>query len=427
MPHHPQRSTSATGLHTQQSFPPTDYSTGSHHSASTAIASNGNSMTPMAGQQQQQGRFHRVPASPPDGLLATKQQQQPPPLATVQQQQPDDERDPDRSTSPPSRASLKPNYSDEDNHEDARDHTKDDVTSDHFGAANVLLLAAAASNERSRLQHQQQQQQGMDDDTASLGADTVTSASTGSGPLKKRKTVVDVLRQKPEDHLHHHHQDPYHVSPMSQGSKTQVNETPASTPNSRNEHIMGNCTSRALSYESKDDVLHSKTHTPISGVLKNSHNSKSSPLGIGNNASHNNPSSNISNGSSSNHVSPKSATQFPPTIPSNNAYNQHHHSNGLVPYFASALHWLLTESSSQTASPEYSAARSVLQWVPHGQAWRVVRWDTLRKQVLPQFFPQLAGSIDAFLWHLAAWGFDEIQDGPDVGAFGHTVSSSCCC
>ena len=43
---------------------------------------------------------------------------------------------------------------------------------------------------------------------------------------------------------------------------------------------------------------------------------------------------------------------------------------------------------------------------------------------MPQFFPQLAGSIDAFLWHLAAWGFEEIQDGPDVGAFGHTVSSS---
>ena len=394
-------------------------------------------MTTVAGQPPQQARFHRVPASPPDGLLATKQPRHSPPLATVQpQQQPDDERDPGRSYSPPSShmlatssssgSTLKPNHSHDDDHEDAREHTKDDVTSDHYVAANVLLLAVAASNERSRLQQQQQQQQqqqeqGMDDDTASLGADTVTSSSIGSGPLKKRKTVVDVLRQKPEDQLHHH-PEPCHVSPMSHGSKTLASETPASTPNSTNEHLMS--TSRALSYEFKDDALRSKTHTPNSGVLKNSqNNNKSSPTGgNGNNASNHHASS-IGNDSSSNHTSPNSATQFPPATNSNNAYNQHH-SNGLVPYFASALHWLLTESSSQTASTEYAAARSVLQWVPHGQAWRVVRWDTLRKQVMPQFFPQLAGSIDAFLWHLTAWGFEEIQDGPDVGAFGHTVSSS---
>lgn len=68
----------------------------------------------------------------------------------------------------------------------------------------------------------------------------------------------------------------------------------------------------------------------------------------------------------------------------------------------------------------------VLQWLPHGKSWRIVRFDALRKQVLPKYFPQLCengdGSIDAFMKQLTLWGFEEVTDGPDVGAYSNLVS-----
>ena len=259
---------------------------------------------------------------------------------------------------------------------------------------NSMILLAAAASKECRVP-----EEGDEDD--SQGGETIETqhSSSSSGPLKKRKTVVDILRPKSqappaaegvahEGALHDNHavaaadDDPYHVSPMSHGSKTTV----AAADSPPNSDGLSSTTSRALSYESKEET---KTHTTTATSNAASNSNTKSKSGTTNN------------------TSPKSATQFP--------------SHSLVPYFPSALHWLLTESSSQTASPEYAAARSVLQWVPHGQALRVVRWDALRSQVLPQFFPQLVASVDAFLWHLAAWGFEEIPDGPDVGAFGHTV------
>jgi hypothetical protein len=93
-----------------------------------------------------------------------------------------------------------------------------------------------------------------------------------------------------------------------------------------------------------------------------------------------------------------------------------------VPNFPDYLHMVLSEPD---------ATGSVLQWLPHGHAWRVVRWDALRRNVLPKYFPQLCqeeedgssgGSIDAFLWNVRAWGFEEIKDGADVGAYAHKVS-----
>lgn len=427
MPHHSKQGSAAGGgaygatgssangsLNTQKSFPPTDYSAGSQQSttsrrnsfpASTSMPS-GASTEFQHQQPQQQSHFHRVPASPPESLPKQNKQGEtetsesaPPPTTLTQPQLPSDHH--------PSNNNINnSNRDDQDDHGDAKN--------DRIVANNVLLLAAAASKERNRIHlEEQQQQQDMDDDNASHGADTIaTSGSTSNGPLKKRKTVGDILRPKTaaEDHQNHHQHpaDPYHVSPMSQGSKSSASATlmgnESTTPDSAKN--LGS-TSRALSYESKEEATSSanssKNSTPVhntSSILK-----KSSAGG---------------NTGNSNHSSPKCATQFPPSHTTTMGGSSNTRTS-LVPYFPSALHWLLTESSSQTASPEYAAARSVLQWVPHGQAWRVVRWDALRKQVLPQFFPQLAGSVDCFLWHLAAWGFEEIQDGPDVGAFGHTV------
>jgi hypothetical protein len=99
----------------------------------------------------------------------------------------------------------------------------------------------------------------------------------------------------------------------------------------------------------------------------------------------------------------------------------------MIPQFPSVVHWILSESSTQPTSSDRAVDLSVLQWVAHGQAWRIIRWDTFHRQVLPAIFPQLVldatatGSVDAFLWQLKAWGFQEIKDGPDIGAFAHTV------
>ena len=79
---------------------------------------------------------------------------------------------------------------------------------------------------------------------------------------------------------------------------------------------------------------------------------------------------------------------------------------------------------------------SVLQWLQTGDAWRVVRWDALRRVVMPKYFPELCqeeddgsngGSIDAFLWNVRAWGFVEVKDGPDAGAYAHPVSAVWVC
>jgi hypothetical protein len=98
-------------------------------------------------------------------------------------------------------------------------------------------------------------------------------------------------------------------------------------------------------------------------------------------------------------------------------------SHVVVPHFPSVLHQVLS-------SQEFG--NSVLQWLPDGESWKVVRWDALRRQILPNYFADLrdehgrgCGTIDAFLWHLTAWGFEEVKDGTDVGAYRHDVSFCC--
>ena len=92
-----------------------------------------------------------------------------------------------------------------------------------------------------------------------------------------------------------------------------------------------------------------------------------------------------------------------------------------VPDFPEVLHRVLSNSEENG---------SVIQWLQSGRAWRVVRWDALRRCVLPKYFVQLcqeddgSGSIDAFLWNVRACGFEEIKAGPDAGAYTHGVSTT---
>jgi len=91
----------------------------------------------------------------------------------------------------------------------------------------------------------------------------------------------------------------------------------------------------------------------------------------------------------------------------------------LIPHFPTVLHQVL-------ADKEFDG--KVVQWLPDGEAWKVLRWDALRRQILPRYFSDLrdengsgCGTIDAFLFHLGAWGFEEIKDGTDVGAYKHDL------
>lgn len=88
----------------------------------------------------------------------------------------------------------------------------------------------------------------------------------------------------------------------------------------------------------------------------------------------------------------------------------------VIQHFPSLLHNVLS-------NPDCG---NVVQWLPDGKAWKILRWDALRRKVLPKYFSQLQDedgkvgtSIDTFLWHVAAWGFEEVQSGPDVGAYSH--------
>eukprot|EP00978_Attheya_sp_CCMP212_P010697 scaffold26027_cov70-Attheya_sp.AAC.2 len=88
------------------------------------------------------------------------------------------------------------------------------------------------------------------------------------------------------------------------------------------------------------------------------------------------------------------------------------------PSFPILLHKVLSESQF---------AGSVLEWLPHGQSWRVLRWDEMHRTVLPMFFPHIMKAndksiVDSFLWQVKAWGFQEVKDsGLDMGSYRHTL------
>eukprot|EP00548_Thalassiothrix_antarctica_P020136 CAMPEP_0194187546 /NCGR_PEP_ID=MMETSP0154-20130528/51357_1 /TAXON_ID=1049557 /ORGANISM="Thalassiothrix antarctica, Strain L6-D1" /LENGTH=585 /DNA_ID=CAMNT_0038907343 /DNA_START=151 /DNA_END=1908 /DNA_ORIENTATION=+ len=95
----------------------------------------------------------------------------------------------------------------------------------------------------------------------------------------------------------------------------------------------------------------------------------------------------------------------------------------LVANFPQVLYHILSDTATQSET-----TGSVLQWLPHGRAWRVLRWDLVRIVIIPRFFPELCyendgptsgESIDAFLWNVRSWNFQEINDGLDAGAYAH--------
>lgn len=123
--------------------------------------------------------------------------------------------------------------------------------------------------------------------------------------------------------------------------------------------------------------------------------------------------------------------------------------------FPSLLHKVLAKGES-TNVDEDSTISSSLEWLNHGKGFRILRWDVFCTEVLPKEFPGLCVAIpnvaakkdtiergeeqhdaekmssefsdeqwvEAFLFHVRSWGFEEVMSGRDRGSFRHQVSTS---
>jgi hypothetical protein len=189
-----------------------------------------------------------------------------------------------------------------------------------------------------------------------------------STPLKKRPKHLDILRRTTGD------DQTCHISPVSYESvegRTISHEE--STP--QRPGRLGPQAARSQSYDSKDSPQYCK----------------------------------------------EAAQELPDSAKIHNANDIAVPSQVVIPHFPTVLHQVLSDQEF---------AGSVLTWLPDGESWKVLRWDALRREVLPRYFSNLrdengsgCGTIDAFLYHLTAWGFEEVKDGSAVGAYRHEVSA----
>ena len=61
-------------------------------------------------------------------------------------------------------------------------------------------------------------------------------------------------------------------------------------------------------------------------------------------------------------------------------------------------------------------SRSIV-WLPHGKAFRVVNPKVLEEKVLSRVFDRKKMSFRLFVYKLRQWGFSQIEQGPDKGAW----------
>jgi hypothetical protein len=225
--------------------------------------------------------------------------------------------------------------------------------------ANALLLVATAA-----IRHDS----AIGESETTANSEKVKASETISStnvPLKKRKKHLDFLRRNSDG------DKAAHVSPISHSSvegRTVSHEE--STP--ERPRRLGADAERSHSYDSKDTPYQKESTQELLDSSK-IHNANDI------------------------------------TLPS----------HVVISHFPSVLHRVLADSEF---------AGTVVTWLADGESWKVLRWDALRRQVLPRYFSSLrdengagCGTIDAFLWHLSAWGFEEVKDGSDVGAYRHQV------
>lgn len=119
-------------------------------------------------------------------------------------------------------------------------------------------------------------------------------------------------------------------------------------------------------------------------------------------------------------------------------------------HFPNKLHRLLSLETSNEVDNQIGKA---MEWLPHGNGWRVLRWDVMCVHVLPRHFDELLPDfdgrdgdkarkddrvtdsdadkkqskfsdeqwIDAFLSQVNAWGFEKVRSGIDMGCYRHKV------
>ena len=259
--------------------------------------------------------------------------------------------------------------------------------------ASALLSMVAKAAER---EHQQHYLKGMVVDGSVSSSASTGSSSTVPGPLKKRKKQLDILRRQQEqqtdvDSSNNNNKNACHISPGTVSSDTpprrmdnmsnnnSVNNTPVATSN------------RAHSYDSKCDSSYTTTGVGVSSSSKRETTKE------------------LLDSSKVHSTAQIGAPSQALTIS----------------HFPTVLHQVLADQELLTDGDN----SKVIQWLPDGEAWKVIRWDAMRRQVLPKYFSDLTdehgsscGSIDAFLYHIDAWGFEEIKNGTNAGAYRHDVS-----
>lgn len=238
--------------------------------------------------------------------------------------------------------------------------------------ASALLLVSTAA-----VRHQEPHQTEERELAESSNEDLSSPAPPSAVPLKKRKKHLDFLRRNQDSETCSDAKlGPCHVSPVSQSSEGLS-------------HVEG----RTVSHE--EVTPDRRRRLEATSQRSHSYDSKESPF------------------------KSEATQELLDSAKIHNATDIALPTQVVIPHFPSVLHQVLSDS-------EY--AGNVVSWLPDGEAWKVLRWDALRRQVLPRYFSDLrdengsgCGTIDAFLWHLTAWGFEEIKDGTDVGAYKHEV------
>ena len=80
-----------------------------------------------------------------------------------------------------------------------------------------------------------------------------------------------------------------------------------------------------------------------------------------------------------------------------------------VSNFPSNLHLILSSSSFQ----------DVVEWMPHGRSWRIIKSKKFENEVIPLFYRHK--SLSSFMRQVYGWGFRRIFKGPDRNSFYHEV------
>ena len=141
-------------------------------------------------------------------------------------------------------------------------------------------------------------------------------------------------------------------------------------------------------------------------------------------------------------------------------------SNDMSRHFPNVLHKLLSKTSDRQGDANNKISLA-MEWLNHGKAFRILRYDILCTEVLPKEMPMLCSDrkkkekmmkmnddicksesrddeqtkvveegrkqvysddewVEAFSWFVKSYGFEEVMSGRDKGSFRHEVSFLLC-